>query len=120
MRKEITVTYLKKVTETGNGNGIRMSSYQIARLFGVYEATVITNVKAIIKRGVIIPNTYGSLVQSGKSFLPEFYDLEMIIALAFRINSMETAELRKWVMGKMISRNDNRLIVLGMNNFQLN
>jgi len=113
--KEITVTYLKKVTETGNGFGIRMRSWQIARLFGVYEATVIANVKAIIKSGVIIPNTYGSLVQSGKTFLPEFYDLEMIITLAFRINSAETAELRKWVMGKIVKVN-----IAKMDYFQLN
>jgi len=113
--KEITVTYLKKVTESGNGNEIRLRSWQIARLFGVYEATVIANVKAIIKSGVIIPNTYGSLVQSGKTFLPEFYDLEMIIALAFRINSMETSELRKWIMGKI-----SRLDILKPNYFQVN
>ena len=113
--KEITVTYLKKVTETGNGNEIRLRSWQIARLFGVYEATVIANVKAIIKSGVIIPNTYGSIVQSGKTFLPEFYDLEMIIALAFCINSMETAELRKWIMGKI-----SRFNILKPNYFQVN
>jgi len=64
---------------------------------------------------VIIPNTYGSLVQSGKTFLPEFYDLEMIIALAFRINSMETAELRKWVMGKIVKVN-----IAKMDYFQMN
>jgi len=115
MKKEITVTYLKKVTETGNGFGIRMSSWQIARLFGVYEATVIANVKAIIKSGVIIPNTYGSLVASGKSFLPEFYDLEMIIALAFRINSAETAEVRKWLLRKI-----SKVNIVKPDYFQLN
>jgi len=115
MKKEITVTYLKKVTEIGNGNGIRMRSGQIARLFGVFEATVIANIKAIIKNGVIIPNSYGSLVQSGKSFLPEFYDLDMIIALAFRINSMETAELRKWIMGKI-----SRVNIAKIDYFQMN
>jgi len=115
MKEEITVSGLIKVIESGKGKEIRLSAYQVTRLFGVFEATIIANVKAIIKSGVLIPNTYGSLVQSGKSFLPEVYDLEMIIALAFRINSAETAELRKWVIGKI-----SRVNIVKMNYFQLN
>jgi len=39
----------------------------------------------------------------------------MIIALAFRINSAETAELRKWIIGKI-----SRINIAKPDYFQLN
>jgi len=106
-REEITVSGLIKVIESGKGKEVKLSTWQIAQLFGVYQSTVIANIKAIFKSDVIIPNYNCPLVQIGKTLLPEEYDLEMIIALAFRIHTVETREFRKWIMGKVIHRNNN-------------
>jgi hypothetical protein len=39
-----------------------------------------------------------------KIFLPEVYDLGMIIALSFRINSPHAKEFRKWIIEKTVRK----------------
>jgi len=119
-REEVTVSGLIKIIESGKGKEIRLRIWQIAQLFGVYQSTVTANIKAIFKSDVIIPNFNCPLVQIGKTLLPEIYDLEMIIALAFRFHTVETLEFRKWIMRKVIHKDNSRLIAYGLNNFQLN
>jgi len=118
--KEITVSGLIKVIESGKGKKIRLNTWQLAQLFGVYESTVNACIKAVIKSEIIIPSFDCPLVQTGKTFLPEVYDLEMIVALAFRLNSADTSEFRKWIIEIVIYKNDNFMIRFGMNNFQFN
>jgi len=119
-REEITVSGLIKVIESGKSKEVRLRTWQIAQLFGVYQSTVTANIKAIFKGDVIIPNLDCPLVQTGKTLLPEEYDLEMVIALAFRIHTVEAREFRKWIMGKVIHKNNNMIIAMGLNNYQLN
>ena len=69
---------------------------------------------------MIIPSYNCPIIQIGKTLFPEIYDLEMVIALAFRIHSAEAREFRKWIMGKVIHRNNNMIIAMGLNNYQLN
>ena len=43
----------------------------------------------------------------------------MIIALAFRLDSAEAAQMRKWIFGKIIQTTKQKLIIFGMNNLQI-
>ena len=119
-REEITISGLIKVIESGKGKDVSLRTWQIAQLFNIYQSTVIANVKAIIKSDLIIPNYNCPLVQTGKTLLPEIYDLEMIITLSFRIHSAEAREFRKWIIEKVIHKNINMIIAMGLNNYQLN
>ena len=65
---------------------VSMRAFEIADLFGVYIQAVNANIKAIIKSGVINPDTSGLVTTSGKLIIPIDFELEMITALAFRIN----------------------------------
>lgn len=66
---------------------VRLSRGQLADLFGVYYGTITANIKAIIRSGAVNPSFEGTLIQIGKTVLPERYDMEMVIALAFRLHS---------------------------------
>ncbi|MDH6310317.1 hypothetical protein M2451_003093 [Dysgonomonas sp. PFB1-18] len=119
-QEEITVGGLIKLIESGEGKEIRLKDWQIARLFGVYEQTVRANIKSIIQTGVVKPSICGEVRQVGKTLLPEVFDLEMIIALSFRLTSSDAAKLREWIIEKVIHRTDNRFMMLGrINNPQI-
>lgn len=119
-QEEITVGGLIKLIESGEGKEIRLKDWQIARLFGVYEQTVRANIKSIIQTGVVKPSICGEVRQVGKILLPEVFDLEMIIALSFRLTSSDAAKLREWIIEKVIHRTDNRFMILGrINNPQI-
>ncbi|MDH6313010.1 hypothetical protein M2137_001797 [Parabacteroides sp. PFB2-10] len=119
-KEEITVVDLIKAIESGEGKEIRLRDWQVARLFGVFEQAVRANVKSIIQLGVVKPSLCCEVRQIGKILLPEVFDLEMIIALSFRLNSPDASKFRMWLMEKVADNVDIRVTILQMNNFQLN
>jgi hypothetical protein len=118
-QKEITVPGLIKLMESGERKNIRLYSGQLAQLFGVYEAAIRANVKAIIQDKIVLPDLDSECIQTGKTFLPVVHGLEMIIALAFRLHSPDADQLRKWAIEKIVRPTDNKLIVFGINNLQI-
>jgi hypothetical protein len=114
--KEITVSGLINLIESVERENIQYRSWELAQLFGVYESAIIANVKAVIKTGLVVPCTNCAVRQVGNTLLPEEYKLELIVALAFRLNSAASLRFRKWIIEK-ISRKVN---VFGINYQMLN
>lgn len=114
--KKITVSCLIKRIESGEREKIRYRSWELAQLFGVYEPAVIANVKAIIKTGFILPCADCAVRQVGNTLLPEEYNLELIVALAFRLNSPASLQFRKWIIEKISCK----VNVFGVNYQMLN
>ena len=117
-KEEITIAGLIKLIESGEGKNIRWRKWQLAQLFGVYESTVRANIKFIIKSNIVKPDYHSTLVQTGGILLPEVYSLDMIIALAFRIDSANASKLREWIMTKLFVKKNNILIHIGLDNLQ--
>ncbi len=78
--------------------GVRLTRGELADLFGVYYGTITANIKAIIRSGAVSPSYEGTLVQVGKTVLPMCYDMEMVIALAFRLHSPAAERVRRYVV----------------------
>lgn len=79
---------------------VMMQDFEIAELFEVMIPTIRSNVRAILKSEVVIADMqYGGTV-IGATMLPDYHGLDMIIALAFRIQSPQTEIFRKWILGK--------------------
>jgi hypothetical protein len=100
---EITVEWLVAVIESGGGKCVWLSRCQLANLFGVYYGTITANIKAIIRSEAVNPSFAGTVVQVGNTVLPECYDLEMIIALAFRLRSPNAERIRLYVVQRMLA-----------------
>ncbi len=81
-----------------------LSRGQLADLFGVYYGTITANIKAIIRSGAVNPSFEGTLIQVGKTVLPEHYDMEMVVALAFRLHSPAAERVRRYVVQRMAAR----------------
>lgn len=114
--EEITVSGLIKLIESGEKEKIRLRSWELAGLFGVYESTIRVNAKAIIRSNVAKVSHDCGLMQAGKTLLPEIYGLEIIIALAFRLDSPNADKFRRWIIEKISSR----MNVFGLNYQLLN
>jgi hypothetical protein len=122
-KEEITIAELIKRIESGEKENIRLRTCELAQLFGVYESAVRANIKSIIKNNIIKPDYNSTLVQAGKILLPELYDLDIIIALAFRIDSPNADSLRNWILKKVSKASDrlsNRLFLIPLNSMILN
>ncbi len=83
-------------------NTVQMRDFEIAQLFGVFTPTIKANIKAILKSEVVTVDLTGGVTLAGNHLLPDYYGLDMITALVFRIQSPQAELFRQWVIRKMV------------------
>jgi hypothetical protein len=77
---------------------IWMSKHQIAQLFGCFVAKVVSNIASILKSGVLDEIRVCRFHRYKDGSGVELYNLEMVAALAFRIDTPNAAIFRRWLM----------------------
>jgi hypothetical protein len=113
MKRKI-ITIENGVVSVPQSAEIKMSVSEIAFLFDVYEREIYSNVKAVMKQGLIHVNVSVPAVVSGNSVIPDVYGLDMITALAFRIRSHKAEVFRKWLMKKIIANSSGQQILMNI------
>ena len=89
-----------------SGN-VWMSAVELVELFGVIAPTLRTAIKAIYKSGTLCPvSTQRCDLATPKSWAT-FYNLEVVIALAFRFKTYEASRIREKVLESMRQRKEN-------------
>lgn len=86
------------VTIRPTTNGVWLTQAQIADLFGVFTAAVNTNIRAILKSGVLHEDCIIRRTRCRNGNIVERYNLEMITALAFRLKSENAEAFRRWIV----------------------
>lgn len=104
----------KVITIKGNGqvsvpDNVQMQDFEIAELFGVMIPTIRSNIRAILKSGMVVADTQNGGTFFGSTFYPDYLGLDIIIALAFRIQSPRAEIFRRWVLAK-ITKNEPSVI----------
>lgn len=96
---------------------ILMRDFEIAELFGIYSPTVNAAIKAVLKSGAVAPDyTHGGEV-AGKNILPDYYGLDMITAIAFRIHSPQAQAFRELILSRLsaVSKPISRPVFIQIN-----
>ena len=89
-----------------------MSEMELVELFGVIAPTLRTAIKAIYKSGTLCPvSTQRCDLATPKSWAT-FYNLEVVIALAFRLNTYEASRIRQMVLEGLHQRKENGISIL--------
>jgi hypothetical protein len=78
-----------------------MRPFEIAALFGVYVQSVEAHIRAILKSGVAGADASGPATVAGNTIIPDFFGLEIITAIAFRIRSPQAERFRQWVIRRI-------------------
>lgn len=86
------------VTIRPTANGVWLTKNQIADLFRVFTAAVSTNIRAILKSGVLHEDRVVRRTRCQNGNIVERYNLEMIVALVFRLKSENTEVFRRWIV----------------------
>ena len=81
------------ITESGIVNipsdNVWMSEMELVELFGVIAPTLRTAIRAIYKSGTLNPTTTQQYDLATPQSWAIFYNLEVVVALAFRLNTYE-------------------------------
>ena len=94
------------ISESGNVNipsgYVWMSEMELVELFGVLAPTLRAAIKAIYKSGTLCPvNSKRCDLATPKSWAT-FYNLEVVVALAFRLNTYEASRIREKVLDEIL------------------
>ena len=117
-RAIITINEQGKFNFPTSGN-VWMTEYEIANLFQVFISAIIANRKAILKSGVFWKEDVCREVKTQNGSV-EQYNLEMIMALAFRIKSYRTEIFRKWLLKKISKEEIPEMLIMPIQNLILN
>ena len=106
------------ISENGNVNipssNIWMSEVELVELFGVIAPTLRAAIRAIYMSGMLNPATTQRCDLATPASWATFYNLEVVIALAFRLNTYEASRIRQKVLESLCQRKDDgyKLFVL--------
>jgi hypothetical protein len=81
---------------------VRMTAFEIAALFDVYVQTVNTNIKTVLKSGIVKAYTSCTAIVAGNTLMPDVYGLDMITALVFRVHFLKAEIFREWVLRRIM------------------
>lgn len=104
--KSVIVTTAPTGNYIGNklGNGIWMTVWEIADIFNVSGTAVISAIKAIRKTDILNDYEVCKYVCLDNGNTADVYSLEMIIPIAFRLNTYYTDIFRKWIVSKVYEK----------------
>ena len=99
------------ISENGRVNipdsNVWMSEMELVELFGVIAPTLRAAIRAIYKSGMLCPvSTQRCDLTTPKSWTT-FYNLEVAIAIAFRLNTYEASRIRQKVLECLCRRKEN-------------
>lgn len=91
---------MRVVFEPVNGN-VWLTASEIARLLGCFVGKVTSNIRVLFKSGVLREWECSRRLHYRNGGGMELYNLETVLALAFRIHSPGADAVRKWAMGRV-------------------
>ena len=104
------------ISENGNVNipssNVWMSEMELVELFGVIAPTLRAAIKAIYKSGMVCPVSTQRCNLATPASWAAFYNLEVVIALAFRLNTYEASRIRQKVLESLCQRKENDINLL--------
>lgn len=104
------------ISESGRvnipSNDVWMSEMELVELFGVIAPTLRTAIKAIYKNGTLSHATTQRCDLAMPKCWATFYNLEVAIALAFRLSTYEASRIREKVLESICQRKGSVISIL--------
>jgi len=104
------------ISENGKVNipsgNVWMSEMELVELFGVISPTLRAAIKAIYKSGTLCPVSTQRCDLATPKGWATYYNLEVVITLAFRLNTYEASRIRQKVLDSICQRKKSRVSLL--------
>ena len=82
-----------------------LSKQQIANLFGVQRPAITKHLRNIFESGELEENSVSSILEhtasDGKNYKTQFYNLDAIISVGYRVNSLQATHFRRWATERL-------------------
>lgn len=115
-RNIITISRTGNVSMPKNITDIWMSEAELVSLFGVIAPTVRAAIKAVYKNRILKEYEVQRYIHLSDKISMAVYSLEMVVALAFRINSYGVERVRNAILERMYLRKEKTSIFFSLGN----
>lgn len=99
-REIITIDEYGRLNMPTDTVSVWMTEAEIVELFGTTAGAVHTGIKALLKENALHDYEVRKYVLLENGNGADVYNLEMVVALAFRLNTCPAAVFRKWLVKK--------------------
>ena len=106
------ITISESSTVNIPSNSVWMSEMELVELFGVIAPTLRAAIKAIYKSGTLCPVSTQRCDLATPKGWATYYNLEVVITLAFRLNTYEASRIRQKVLENLCQRKENGINLL--------
>lgn len=94
---------------------IWMSEMELTDLFGIIAPAVRAAIRAVYKSGVLNEYEAQKYIRLDNGYYADVYNLPMIVAIAFRINSYGAQQVRNTLLETMYGRKEKTSIFFSLN-----
>ena len=119
---------ITQIQATFDNDTVWLSIDQMAELFQRDKSTISRHIKNIFEEGEYISDSvvanFATTAKDGKTYQVEYYNLDVIISVGYRVKSLRGTQFRIWAMQilkeymqKGFALDDNRLKELGGGNY---
>ena len=119
---------LTKIEATFENDTVWLSIDQMAELFQRDKSTISRHIKNIFEEGELNKNSvvanFATTASDGKTYHVDYYNLDVIISVGYRVKSLRGTQFRIWATGilkeyikKGFAMDDDRLKRLGGGNY---
>lgn len=110
------------ITMDGQGNialptdtvSIAMTEWELCELFGVIAPTIRAGIKALFKSEILREHEVKRTIRLSDKHSMEVYNLEAIIALAFRINTFGAEQVRRAALERLYLRKEKTSVFFSL------
>ena len=114
MKRDIII--IEDNTISVNGNEIWMTATEIAGLFHTGVPAVNAAIRAVLKTDVLSDYEVCRDIQLENGLYADVYSLEIIIPVAFRLNTYHAHVFRTWLVEKALSKEKRQAYVMFIQN----
>ena len=118
MKKErdiITMDEFGNVVMPKDITDVWMNEAELLNLFGVTAPTIRAGIKALCKSGVLREYGIRRTIRISDNCSMEVYNLETIIALAFRIGTFGAEQVRNAILKRLYLRKEKQTVFFSLN-----
>lgn len=121
MKRQVITIQEDMVIYAPHHGEVWMTAWEIAELFYVSGVTVRNTIKRIFKQGVLKEFEAAKYITLNNGNKADVYSMEMVMAIAFQVDTFQAMLFRKWVLGKIepkeavaasSDKSDNTLIIM--------
>ena len=109
---------MKRGIITNNGQGIHifdgevwMTTWEIADLFYTTAGVINSRIKAILKANILKEYEVCRCIRLENGNYADVYNLNMIIALSYQIDTGHSTTFRKWLISKVVHKQNCNILL---------